>query len=377
MSLFFITFFFLYSGMHCYVFMKAWQAFHFSWALGMLLGVFFLIMIIAPILVRILERERQDSLARYVARVGYSWLGLLFLFFSISIFIDFVLFLAYITGSLWHIDYSSAISAHKLIFLIPLAASILIASYGYREAANIRHHTLRIYTPKISKETGRFTIAQISDVHLGLLVGEERLNKIVQLVEKANPDILVCTGDLVDGDLDKVNGLVDVLKGVEPKYGKFAITGNHEFIAGIEKSLDFIKKTGFTMLRGEALTVGGVVNITGVDDAAGKPFNYRYVSEKALLSSLPPELFTLLLKHRPVIDEDALSFFDLQLSGHTHKGQIYPFRYLTRLFFPLYTGYHKLANNAHLYVTNGSGTWGPPIRFLAPPEVAIIELIAQ
>ena len=131
------------------------------------------------------------------------------------------------------------------------------------------------------------------------------------------------------------------------------------------------------VLRGEGLVVHGVVNIAGVDDPAGKPFQYKDVPEKVLLSSLPRHLFTVLLKHRPVVDKDALGLFDLQLSGHTHKGQIYPFRYLTRLAFPLYTGYHELPGNAHLYVSRGSGTWGPPIRFLTPPEVTIIELVTN
>jgi predicted MPP superfamily phosphohydrolase len=129
------------------------------------------------------------------------------------------------------------------------------------------------------------------------------------------------------------------------------------------------------MLRGEGFVVRDMVNIAGADDQAGSYFQSRNVPEKVFLSGLPRHLFTVLLKHRPIIDKDALGLFDLQLSGHTHKGQIYPFRYLTKLAFPLYTGYHELSNNTHLYVSRGSGTWGPPIRFLAPPEVTIIELI--
>jgi predicted MPP superfamily phosphohydrolase len=250
-----------------------------------------------------------------------------------------------------------------------------LAVYGYREAGDIRIETLRIESNKISKETGKITIAQISDVHLGIIIGEKQLNKIAGLIKKANPDILVSTGDLVDGDIDKINGLVDLLKDIEPPYGKYAVMGNHEFYAGINNSLDFHKKTGFKVLRGEGFAVRDMVNIAGVDDQAGSYFQSRNVPEKVFLSGLPHHLFTVLLKHRPVIDKDALGLFDLQLSGHTHKGQMYPFRYLTKLAFPLYTGYHELSKNTHLYVSRGSGTWGPPMRFLAPPEVAIIELV--
>jgi uncharacterized protein len=376
MSLFFIVFFLLYSGLHSYVFLKAWHAFRFHWGIGTFIGFIFVVMIISPIVVRFLEKGGHDAAARFMAYMGYSWLGFLFFFFTISISFDVLRLLVHAASIVSKMDFSSFTSAYRFFFLIALTGSILLAFYGYKEAGDIRLETLRIQTDKIPKETGRVTIAHISDVHLGLIVGEEQLNKIVELVKKANPDILVSTGDLVDGDINTLNGLVDILKNVEPRYGKYAVMGNHEFYAGIDISLDFIKKSGFTILRGEGLTAHGLINIAGVDDPAGKFFQYKEVPEKVFLSSLPRHLFTVLLKHRPVVDKDAPGLFDLQLSGHTHKGQIYPFRYLTRLAFPLYTGYHELPGNRHLYVSRGSGTWGPPIRFLTPPEVTVIELVS-
>jgi hypothetical protein len=377
MGLFFITFFLVYGGLHLYVFLKAWQAFRFQWGVGSFIGLIFIVMIVSPIAVRFLERGGHEVAARFMAYSGYCWLGFIFFFFTILISFDVLRLLAYMAGIISKMDFSSFVSAYKFFFLVTLISSILLVFYGYREAGDIRIETLRIQSNKIPKETGKITIAQISDVHLGLIVGEKQLNKIVGLVKKANPDILVSTGDLVDGDIDTLDGLVEILKSIEPRYGKYAVTGNHEFYAGIDNSLDFTKKTGFTMLRGEGIVAHGVINIAGVDDPAGEYFQIKEVSEKAVLSKLPVNLFTVLLKHRPVIDKDALGLFDLQLSGHTHKGQIYPFRYLTRLAFPLYTGYHELPGNAHLYVSRGSGTWGPPIRFLTPPEVTIIELIAS
>jgi predicted MPP superfamily phosphohydrolase len=375
MGLFFMAFFLLYGGLHLYVFLKAWQAFRFQWGVGSFIGLIFVVMIVSPVVVRFLERGGHEVAARFMAYSGYCWLGFMFFFFTISISFDILRFLAYIAGSVSKIDFSSFISAYRFFFLVTLAGSVLLVCYSYREAGNIRIETLRIETNKIPKEAGKITIAQISDVHLGLIVGEEQLGKILELVKKANPDIIVATGDFVDGDIDTLNGLVDMLKSVGPRYGKYAVTGNHEFYAGIETSLDFIRKSGFTMLRDEGLTAHGVINIAGVDDPAGEYFQFKNIPEKIFLSHLPHDLFTVLLKHRPVVDKDALGLFDLQLSGHTHKGQIYPFRYLTRLAFPLYTGYHKLPNNAHLYVSRGSGTWGPPIRFLTPPEVTFIELV--
>ena len=132
------------------------------------------------------------------------------------------------------------------------------------------------------------------------------------------------------------------------------------------------------MLRGEGLTVAGLINLAGVDDPARlSPGLFKEVTEKELLSGLPREKFTLLLKHRPDVDKDALGLFDLQISGHTHQGQIFPFRLITRLFFPYDGGSFQLPNHSLLHVSRGTGTWGPPIRFLAPPEVTVYELIHE
>jgi predicted MPP superfamily phosphohydrolase len=116
--------------------------------------------------------------------------------------------------------------------------------------------------------------------------------------------------------------------------------------------------------------------VVGIDDPTGKYFGrYRDISEKALLSHNPDKKFVLVLKHLPVVNKEAVGLFDLQLSGHTHGGQIFPFTLITRLFFPFHAGLISLANGSQLYVSRGSGTWGPPIRFLSSPEVTIIRLV--
>jgi predicted MPP superfamily phosphohydrolase len=187
---------------------------------------------------------------------------------------------------------------------------------------------------------------------------------------------VVSTGDLVDSQIDNLRGLGELLKGVDARYGKFAVTGNHEFYAGLDQALRFTEKAGFTILRHQALAVTGILNIVGVDDPTGKRFGLsRGISEQSLLSKIPPERFTILLKHQPVVDGNSAGLFDLQLSGHTHGGQIFPFYILVWLFYPVAPGLTRLENGSYLYVSKGSGTWGPPIRFLSPPEVTIIELV--
>ena len=124
------------------------------------------------------------------------------------------------------------------------------------------------------------------------------------------------------------------------------------------------------------MNIGGLINIAGVDDPAGRMLqNSTTISEKELLLNLQKNIFTLLLKHRPVVDKGSCGLFDLQLSGHVHKGQIFPFSIITWLYYPVDSGVANLMDSSYLYVSRGAGTWGPPIRFLSPPEVTLIELI--
>jgi hypothetical protein len=303
-------------------------------------------------------------------------MGVLFLFFTAALAIDFYRLSLYLTGLGLHRDISVFSPSGRSAFLIPLVYTMLTAVYGYFEARDIRVERLTIVTAKLPPQIGRVRIVQLSDVHLGLIVREERLQRILGEVQRAEPDLLVSTGDLVDGQLNGMTGMADAFRRIAPRYGKFAITGNHEFYAGLDQALDFMGQSGFAVLRGEGVTVAGMINIAGVDDPAGRSFgSWRQVEEKKLLAGFVPGSFTLLLKHRPVVDRDALGLFDLQLSGHVHKGQLFPFQLVTRLFYPLPAGYTALPKQSALYLSRGAGTWGPPLRLLAPPEVTVIDLV--
>jgi uncharacterized protein len=222
---------------------------------------------------------------------------------------------------------------------------------------------------------GQLRIVQISDVHLGLIIGTERLSRILDAVRAAKPDILVSTGDLLDGQVDGIEALEKQFREINPKFGKYAVNGNHEYYVGIERAEDFCKSAGFTLLCNKTFDIPGVAVIAGVDDPAAGRFGLSgNVTEKQLLSGIPKERFVLLLKHRPLLDPDSKGLFDLQLSGHTHRGQIFPFTLIIRMLFPIDSGLLNLENNSYLYVNPGSGTWGPPMRFLAPPEVTVIDL---
>jgi len=377
MSLFLLSFLLIYGSFHLYFFFRVKGAFTLpGWGL-LLLAVFLLVMIAAPILVRISERSGYNNIAMLLAYIGYIWMGVVFLFAAAALAVDCYRVLIWIIGLLLHKKLLFQLGP-KPAFYIPLIFALVITVLGTFEAWDIRLEKVTLASKKIPPALNGLRIVQISDVHLGLIVRHKRLEKILAAVKKANPDIFVSTGDLVDGQINNLEGLAEMLQEIKPRLGKYAVTGNHEFYAGLHESLAFTKKAGFTVLRNTGANVTNSFNIAGVDDKARNYFSKEdQPAESDMLKKLDRKNFTLLLKHRPTIDQESLGLFDLQLSGHTHKGQMFPFNIVTLLYFPVHWGILNPVDHSFLYVSRGSGTWGPPIRFLSPPEVTLIKLISK
>jgi uncharacterized protein len=377
--IFFLTaILFLYSLLNAYLFVRARAALAFGPTTAVVFAVFLLAMITAPILVRLSENAGLPLLARALAITGFTWAGLLFLFVCATLLVDAGRSLIYLAGRVSGTDLSFLTAYSKAYFITSVSVVVAIGIYGAFEAGAIRTERIVLYTPKVAAATGPIRIVQVSDIHLGLIVWEARLRRIVEQVRKAKPDILVSTGDLVDGQMNEPDGMSDLILALKPRYGKYAVTGNHEFYAGLDQALAFTRRMGFRVLRGEAATIPGVVTVVGVDDPAGPGVGGSAKGEKELLATVSGgNQFVLFLKHRPAVAPGSLGLFDLQLSGHVHYGQIFPFRLITRLAYPMIGGLYSLSSNSLLYVNRGTGTWGPPIRFLAPPEVTIIDLVPK
>ena len=375
MTVFLAVFFFIYASLHAYVFLRARSALLFGLLPAIALAVVMVVMIVAPVLVRLSETAGFDLCARVLAWIGYTWMGVLFIMICSLTVVDMYRLLLWIVRATVHADpFRPALSGRGYFFLA-LTLTAAIAVYGYFEALDIRINKVVVSTSKPLPEKNPLRIALISDVHLGLTVRKERLSRILDKVREARPDILISTGDLVDGPMDRLRELGELLAAIRADYGKFAVTGNHESYAGLAQALAFTERAGFRVLRGEAVTAAGIV-IVGIDDSAGPGYSpVKGIGETELLARQPWDRFILVLKHRPVFLQHDLGLFDLQLSGHVHGGQIFPFRLITRLFFPYYMGLYNLAHGSELFVSRGSGTWGPPIRFLSPPEVTIIEIV--
>lgn len=380
MSWIVLFFFFGYGGIHYYFFSRFKAAFPLPVPYAVALVVLLLIMVASPFWVYFSERYLGQFPARLLAYFAYSWMGWLFLFFCLSLLLDFCHLLLFLAGQLLQSGSLPLILKPKFSFLLSLCGALSIFAYGLFEAGNIRTEKLIMKTGKLPAAIARIRIVQITDVHIGLIVQGRRLERVIAKIKEAAPDLLVSTGDLVDGQGDAMVDQFSLFQSISPPLGKFAVTGNHEFYAGLERSLALTRSAGFTLLRGEGKVVKGLVNIAGLDDLMvrrGRGEPEKNVTFAQTLAALSGDKFTLFLYHRPVMEPDYLGLFDLQLSGHTHKGQIFPFSLITGLVFPLQSGYHSLPRHSALYASRGTGTWGPPVRFLAPPEITVIDLIPE
>jgi len=372
MLIFALTFLAIYSAMHALVFWGFHPLLSGHPALPALTALWMGAMIFAPVACRVLDRHGHPLFARALAWVGYGWMGLLFLAFSLFVLLG-----------AWELSIrlvalafpgAHAGSLHGAVTSLLVLVTVIAAGlYGFFEASTLRVERVTLESGKLPPDVKRLRIVQISDLHLGLLHREEALAPITASIRELKPDLLVATGDMVDAQISHLDGLSALWRRIEPPLGKYAVIGNHEVYAGLEQSQSFLENSGFTVLRNEGVTLRGELTLVGVDDPAARSPR----DEAAVLEHVPGNLFTVLLKHRPVTEEGSEKRFDLQLSGHAHRGQIFPFNLLTGLEYPMQDGLYSLSGGSHLYTSRGTGTWGPPMRILSPPEITVFEIVRR
>jgi predicted MPP superfamily phosphohydrolase len=336
-----------------------------------LLRLILFTVILAPVATFIFSAKEMSMLASITGFTGYSWLAFLGLFLVIHGILDLFVFILEKRGK----EFSK--KTIQIITAVAVSVNVIIIFYGFFEAQNIQIEKLSFSSPKI-KEGRTIKIVQISDVHFSPIISVHSAKKIRDMVQKQNPDIIISTGDFLDRAIRKKKEVAAVMRTLKAPLGKYAITGNHEFIAGIKYSVDFIKNSGFKLIRNDTVVIEDMLNLTGVDDLSASRFGYTVkISEETVLSKVDSKNYTILLKHQPKVDEKNTQYYDLQLSGHTHAGQIFPFTLFAKIAFPYLCGFYKVNDNTNIYVNRGTGTWGPPIRFLVSPEITVIELKHQ
>jgi hypothetical protein len=231
-----------------------------------------------------------------------------------------------------------------------------------------------VQLPGLPPERDGTVLLQLSDLHLGNLLGRRWLASLLSRVNQMKPDIVVIAGDLVDGNVGRVEPFREVLKELHAPLGVWAVTGNHEFYAGLERSVRLLENAGFQVLRDRHEQVAPGLILAGVDDlTARQQFGTEnHAIDKAMLNRPPGA--TILLSHSPwQAEKAAAAGTGLMLSGHTHNGQVWPFNYFVRMRYPLLAGRYQV-NGMTAIVCRGTGTSGPRMRLWQPSEMVRVRL---
>ena len=237
-----------------------------------------------------------------------------------------------------------------------------------------------IRLPRLEPAFNGFRIAVVSDIHLGPLAGRARTERIVRMINEAEPDLVAIVGDLVHGTVEELGSAAEPLQDLDSREGTFFVTGNHEyFVEDTPSWLRELERLDVQPLRNENTAIrrgAAAFDLAGVNDIAGEKRSEPPDFDRAL-SGVDPARPTILLAHQPILVEEAAARgVDLQVSGHTHGGQMWPFHYIVRLVQPSLAGLSTVGNT-QLYVTRGTGFWGPPVRIGAPPDITVLSLQAE
>jgi hypothetical protein len=223
-------------------------------------------------------------------------------------------------------------------------------------------------------------IVVASDIHLGTIVGRHRLDQIVDNINGLNADVVLLPGDIVDEDLAPVirQNLGEALRNIKARFGVYAVTGNHEYIGGAKQACDYLTEHNVIVLRDQAVKVNGSFFLVGREDRSRNQFTgERRKALEELMADVDKKYPVILMDHQPFrLQEAASQSVDVQLSGHTHHGQLWPVNFIIKAIYEVGWGYKKVANT-HVYVSNGVGTWGPPVRIGNRPEILNIRLNFQ
>ncbi|MFD4634283.1 metallophosphoesterase [Streptomyces sp. NPDC058284] len=253
------------------------------------------------------------------------------------------------------------------------AGTVGYGTYGVLRGPKVKRVTVPL--AKLPRAAHGFRIAVVSDIHLGPILGRDFTRRVVDTVNATQPDLIAVVGDLVDGSVEHLAPAAAPLAGLRARHGAYFVTGNHEYFSGAEQWVDHVRELGLHPLRNARTELPGF-DLAGVDDVAGQSEGKGPDFAKAL-GDRDRSRASVLLAHQPVVIHDAVEHgVDLQLSGHTHGGQLWPGNLVADLANPTLAGLERYGDT-QLYVTRGAGAWGPPVRVGAPSDITVVELAAR
>jgi uncharacterized protein len=368
----------LYGLLHLYFYRKVTGSFNLTLSQNIIFTIILFLLFLSPIFMRVLEGKGPEALSIALTYTGYLWMSILFLLFTFNLVIDIYRLVIFLSSHIINSDLTRLLPDKRIALMVVILLTAFINLYGFYAAWNIKTEKITLATKKLPPEVDKLRIVQISDIHFSRTNGVRLAEKITGIISGLKPDLLVSTGDLIDDGLKEQEKVQAMFRGIETKYGKYAATGNHEFFAGIQVTGKFTEDCGFRLLRNENVAVNDFIGIAGIDDPAANRGSIRQTADEGkVMAGFTPDKINIFLKHQPRIEKESIGKFDIQLSGHTHRGQIFPFSLFVGMMFKYLDGLYDLGSNSFLYVSRGTGTWGPPIRFLAPPEITVIDFIRK
>lgn len=347
-----------------------------TWLSTVALVLLFGVLMSAFLMARALPR----AIAAPFMWCAYMWLGLLFFLVMALGLSDLVRFAATVVR--WPLALEDPERRQSIARMFGVGAAFLgvgTSGVGVASALSpVSVKRVRVVIDRLTAGASGTRIVQLTDVHVGPTIGKEFIEDVVERVNALNPDVVAITGDLVDGSVEQLAEHVAPLAKLRARHGVYFVTGNHEYYSGADPWIAHLRRLGVRVLRNERVRIGGDegFDLAGIDDYSARGLAVGHGPDLArALDGREPNRACVLLAHQPRGIElaDKLGV-DLQLSGHTHGGQIFPWSLAVRLQQPFVAGLHKL-ERAQIYVSQGTGYWGPPMRVGAPAEITEIEIV--
>jgi predicted MPP superfamily phosphohydrolase len=377
MALFFTIFFTVYTALNYYIFIRGWQVLHSLPWLKPFYVIAFIVAAYGYIFAKLLYKFLPSIVYDFWLGIGAIWFAFLVYFILFLLGLDIIRLLESFFHFLPKYIFNNFEQTKKITAIVVIALVGLIVFLGNLNKRDITIKTLNLTLPKGNGKLNELNVVMASDLHLSTIDGERLLSKIIDKIYSVNPDIVLFAGDIVDDKavILKDRGIGDSFKRLNPKYGIYSITGNHEYINDVEPSVEFMEQYEMKVIRDNYELVDSSFYILGREDVAMKQFTGKErKSLKEIITSVDSNFPKILLDHTPVrLEQAEQNGIDLQLSGHTHHGQIWPGNIITNLIYEISCGYLEKGKTRY-YVSSGAGTWGPPVRTGSKSEIVKIKI---
>lgn len=326
---------------------------------------------------KLLNSFVPGGISRVLEQIGAIWLAAM-LYLSII----FLVILLFRLANRWfsitdYLDFKQHLNYHRFAVVAAYSVLAIVLVVGYINATSIKIVNLKLEVDKPLR--GSLRVVAVSDIHLGAIIGNKQLSKLITTVNGQNPDVLLLLGDTFDGDVTPVidQNMCAQFANVKSKYGVFAITGNHDYFGQFDKKITCLRNAGVTVLCDSTVQIADCYIVGRNDRQSEFALRKNRCSVASLVEPLDSSKVIILLDHQPYnLDEAQKCGVDLQLSGHTHNGQMWPLNLIIRSMYELGHGYMQ-KEKTHYYVSSGFGTWGPRIRFGSRAELLVIDLVPK